>query len=383
MITLLVAAVTAPVPSAKWRKHDINARSPFEAAGAADFNGDGKIDIVSGDTWYEAPKWKRHKVRDVARLNPLYSEDFGDMPFDVNGDGKLDLVTCTYFGKMIGWVEHPGDLSKPWTLHEVDKPGPSEACALVDVNGDGKLDLLPNTVNQIVWYELPSWEKHVVSKEGAGHGVGIGDIDGDGRQDLIGPHGWFQQHEGGTWTFHKEFELGGASILILARDVDGDRLTDLIWGMAHRYGFFWMKQTRDNGVRGWAPKESIDDKLSEAHTTKWVDLDGKGEPALVTGKRIYAHEVEPGATDGPVIYALRFDRKKGVWNKEMIYQGEPAKNAPPTAKERDALEDFPPGTAGAGLHIEAVDIDKDGDMDLVCPGKSGLYLFENLRKRKR
>ena len=29
------------------------------------------------------------------------------------------------------------------------------------------------------------------------------------------------------------------------------------------------------------------------------------------------------------------------------------------------------------------DIDADGDLDLVCPGKSGLYLFENLRQQKR
>jgi len=27
-----------------------------------------------------------------------------------------------------------------------------------------------------------------------------------------------------------------------------------------------------------------------------------------------------------------------------------------------------------------VDIDADGDLDVVAPGKSGLYLFENLLK---
>ena len=28
--------------------------------------------------------------------------------------------------------------------------------------------------------------------------------------------------------------------------------------------------------------------------------------------------------------------------------------------------------------MTAVDLDRDGDLDLVCPGKSGLYWFENL-----
>ncbi|HEY2154373.1 MAG TPA: hypothetical protein VGH33_02000 [Isosphaeraceae bacterium] len=41
-----------------------------------------------------------------------------------------------------------------------------------------------------------------------------------------------------------------------------------------------------------------------------------------------------------------------------------------------------PGTAGTGLEIAVVDFDGDGDLDLVCPGKSGLYLFENLLKSK-
>ena len=66
----------------------------------------------------------------------------------------------------------------------------------------------------------------------------------------------------------------------------------------------------------------------------------------------------------------------------MIFQGEPAKNAPEKRDDRLALKDFPPGTAGTGLQMTAIDIDGDGDIDLVCPGKSGLYLFENLTKSK-
>ena len=67
------------------------------------------------------------------------------------------------------------------------------------------------------------------------------------------------------------------------------------------------------------------------------------------------------------------------WVKHVIFQGEPAKNAPAKGGDRLALRDFPPGTAGTGLQMTAIDIDRDGDLDLVCPGKSGLYLFENLR----
>ena len=35
-------------------------------------------------------------------------------------------------------------------------------------------------------------------------------------------------------------------------------------------------------------------------------------------------------------------------------------------------------TAGFGLMPEIGDIDGDGDLDILCPGKSGLYLFEQI-----
>ncbi len=77
----------------KFKKHVINASSDFEAACAADIRGDGKVDIVSGDTWYEAPNWTPHKFREIgvwgrSATESGYRADFADIPFDVNGDGK-------------------------------------------------------------------------------------------------------------------------------------------------------------------------------------------------------------------------------------------------------------------------------------------------------
>ena len=38
------------------------------------------------------------------------------------------------------------------------------------------------------------------------------------------------------------------------------------------------------------------------------------------------------------------------------------------------------GRMGGGMQIPVIDIDGDGDLDIVCPGKSGLFLVENLTK---
>ena len=271
----------------------------------------------------------------------------------------------------------------------MDQPGPSEAAQLVDLTGDGKPEILPNVVTTVAWYELekpgavPVWKTHDFGKEAAGHGVGSGDVNGDGRVDLLTPKGWFEapsEPRTGTWTWHPEWSLGTTGIEILARDVDGDGLADVVFGNGHDYGLFWLKQARSpSGDRTWT-KATIDPSIASVHALIWADLDGDGKAhELVTGKRVYAHEIEPGATDGSVIAWYGFDKARNAWTKHVVFQGEPAKDAPKEGPKRDAFRDFPAGTAGTGLQMTAIDLDGDGDVDLVCPGKSGLYWFENVK----
>jgi hypothetical protein len=217
-------------------------------------------------------------------------------------------------------------------------------------------------------------------------GVGSLDVNVDGRIDLLTPKGWFEAPPSparDSWTWHPEWQTGAAGIQMLARDVDGDGLSDVVYGMGHAYGLFWLRQAKEQGgARTWE-KQTIDNTVASVHTLVWADIDGDGEAReLVTGKRVYAHEVEPGATDGSLVAWYHFDHGSKSWVRHVIFRGEPASNAPKEAAKRLALQDFPPGTAGTGLQLTAIDIDRDGDLDLVCPGKSGLYLFENLTKSR-
>lgn len=376
-----------------WKKHDVNPKSAFEAAAALDVDGDGVLDIVCGDTWYKGPDFKTtHKVRDVSRVGTYYN-DFANLPIDVNGDGRTDYVTCSYFNKDVGWIENPGPTGGPWTYHLIDQPGHIEAAAFVDLNDDGIPEVLPNSVNVVVFYQLekagpnPVWKKHDLGSAGAGHGVGTGDVNRDGRTDILAPRGWYEAPadlRDGQWTFHPDWNLGATGIQIACRDVNGDGRTDLIWGMGHDYGLYWIPgEPGDDGRTTWnvARKKTIEDKIASVHVHFFTDLDGDGQAnELLAGKRVYAHEVEPGDVDASMIAYYTFDREAGDWTRHAIYQGQPA-NAPARKEDRDAQKDFPPGTAGTGLQIHVIDVDHDGDVDLVCPGKSGLYLFENLTRK--
>jgi hypothetical protein len=265
-----------------------------------------------------------------------------------------------------------------------------ETAYLLDLYDDGKPVFFPNVGNRVGFYELIAskpaveWKYRELSPAGAGHGMGHGDINGDGRIDLIVPKGWYEQpaRRDGEWQFHPEWDLGAASIEILGHDFDGDGDTDIAWGAGHNFGLFWSKQSVDaQGKRVWT-QESIDDSFSQVHVLHLTDFDGDGTKEFLTGKRIYAHASEPGATDAPCLHHYRFDRGASKWVKTVIYRGEPAPAAPANPEQRDAMVDFRRGSAGTGLQMVIRDLDQDGDEDIVAPGKSGLYWFENLRLNK-
>jgi len=351
-----------------WRLHVINAESRFEAGTIMDVNRDGRLDILCGGFWYEAPGWKRHFVREIQEAGG-YHYDFANLPMDVDGDGWTDTVGAAWHNKMVYWVRNPGPAGGAWPVYEVDVPGNMETAIAVDIDGDGRQDVLPNIMTAAAWYSFEPdkaapngvrWTKHALPKAVAGHGIGAGDVNGDGRCDVVGPKGWLEQEADGAWTWHAEFELGAASIPILVHDVDGDGDADVIWGMGHNYGIYWLEQGREaGGERTWV-RHTIDESWSQAHFPLLADLDGDGATDLVTGKRYHAHNGhDPGGNDPVCVYYYTFDRETKRWRRHVLHEG---------------------GQVGFGINTAAVDIDGDGDVDVLAPGKSGLYLLENLRR---
>ena len=351
---------------AGFKLHTINGESRFEAAGIVDVNNDGKLDIFSGGFWYEGPSWKKHFVRQVKSKGNYYY-DFANVPIDVDGDGWVDIISAAWHNKKVFWVRNPAATDRGFEVFDIDTPGNMETALGVDINGDGKDDILPCIMTSAAWYEYLAdssaengvkWIKHDLPRQAAGHGIGAGDINSDGRCDVVASNGWLEQTAKSGWTWHQEFSLGSASIPILVHDVDGDCDCDIVWGLGHNYGIFWLQQGKDeDGKRKWW-KHKIDDSWSQPHFMLFADLDNDGKNELITGKRVHAHNGnDPGGNEPPCVYYYSFDASSKKWKRRLLHEG---------------------GKVGFGINTQAKDIDGDGDIDIVAPGKSGLYLIENL-----
>ena len=360
---LFLAAYAASRPAdIAFLKHTLD-EGANEPCATADINGDGVPDLVSGENWFEGPRWTKHKFRSL-HYTQNYIEDFSDLPLDVNGDGRIDIVSCTWFAKKLWWNENPGKAGGEWKEHLIESGHNVEFAFLVDLDNDGvAAEVLPqfgSTTDPLTWYQARNGEfvKHVVSARSYGHGIGVGDVNHDGKNDILTPKGWL---EAPNWNFHPEFDLDQTGFLYVL-DVNGDGLPDIVTSMAHNYGVFWMEQKPDHT---WT-KHVIDDSWSQPHAMTMVDLNGDGRMDFVTGKRYMAHNgKDPGEREPLGIYWYEYFKNEAgeiEWAKHVL--------------------DYSTRT-GAGMQVVVSDLDRDGDLDIAVGGKSGLYLFENLTKAGR
>jgi hypothetical protein len=345
-----------------------------ESAAVADLNADGRLDIVSGENWFEAPDWKKHRLREINFQNG-YVDNFSDMILDVNNDGFPDVVGCAWFSKQLRWFENPrrfdGELANVlWKEHVIETGFNYELAMQVDVDGDGKArEILPNygSSNEVVWFEVVKGEfvRHSVGRvpnvRGL-HGTGAGDLSGDGKPDILTAHGWFEapaDPRAGTWTWRENAQPVKATRQcshIHAQDVNGDGKRDLVFGHGHGFGLFWL----ENKSGEW-PLHTIDDSWSQAHAVTLADLDRDGRLDIITGKRYLAHDIDPGAYEPLGLYWYRLNAN-ATYTKHVIDFG---------------------NKTGGGMQLPVVDVDGDGDLDIVAPGKSGLFLFEQVNFQRQ
>lgn len=380
LLVVLVSFCSISVAANQVRFRKIVVDKTFRSEGVAggDVNHDGRIDILAGDVWYEAPKWKMHELRPVGQYDGTkgYSNCFANFAQDINGDGWVDSIIIGMPSEPCWWYENPKNKSGHWKKRMVVDSACNETPLFLDLLGNGRpvLVFAVRPKGQMAWFSVPDdieglWDMHIIAAgpdapgtKKYSHGLGMGDVNGDGRNDVLIKEGWWEAPRDRTktnWEFHPA-NLGPDCADILVYDVDDDGDNDVITSSAHNYGIWWFEQ-RPGADGPQFEQHLISKKFSQSHAIRLVDMNGDGIKDLVTGKRHFAHMGrDPGGKDPAMLYWFELSRQpKG--KVEFIME---------------VIDD----RSGVGTQFEVVDINGDNMPDIVTSNKKGVHVFMQRRR---
>ena len=335
---------------------------------AADFDGDGRMDLVSASSNDNAVSWHKNMGKDGSgRIRFSIKKEITWSSLgsrivtvaDIDGDGLIDVVGASYYDSTVRWFKNLGygkDQNgnfgflgfQPNVISQAVNEG--QGVAVADLDNDGDVDIATassgdNTIavftniDRGVFCDI----KHVVDNNATGaRTVVAADLDGDGYLDLASASkddstvAWYLNKgskDPAVFEPKKIISQGSDSTgaySLVAADINKDGNMDLVVASnGNDRVTFWRSDGKGN-----FDKIVIYDKADFVLSVTAVDFDRDGDIDVASAS-FY---------DGRILWYENLDGKGTQWQNHTIYD---VKNA-------------------QGHYVSHGDMDGDGDQDLIA-----------------
>jgi hypothetical protein len=324
---------------------------------------------------------------------------------DLNNDGFLDLIAShvsweeKFVHPYVAWYKGPlmDDEAVIIDRSTVGRNSRIYRFVLHDVDGDGRKDLIGQGYqpfhNGNKWYRQPvdakeKWtEFHDYGLDlKNGHDLIVWDIEDDGREDLVLLDSWTgtiivkpvpdSKKASAKWPFYRIVDGDGLTHYMSLFDVNRDGLMDIVLGREEDggEGIKWYEHPgRDNVAQIWEKHFETEANFTKVHAR---DLDRDGDVDFVGCGEI-ANEQKGFWQSTPAFLGLAEERKSDTsstrdigWYERLSGGGFDFHEIDVEGNNNDVL----------GAHnCELVDIDADGDEDLLLGGVDVRDLRQRLR----
>lgn len=317
---LILDAAVGVGPAAAFASQQsfTTAPAPYFIA-SVDLNGDGKSDVVVGNTnsnaisvFINSTPPGSNSLTFAAPTTFTVSSPFMFACADVNGDGKPDLIVVNYSGKAVSVLLNttaPGAATPTFSTAQSFSVGSIPlAVGLADLNGDGKPDIVvvnggDNTISVLLNNTSPGGTTPLFASQqtfstGANpDSVAIADVNGDGTPDLIVANNTdnslsvlLNTTAPGSMTTSfgtsQTFATGMRPASVVASDVNGDGKPDLVVANYNDQSISVLINTTAPGASTptFASQQSFRTG-TDPNSVAIADVNGDGKPDIVVANQ--------------------------------------------------------------------------------------------------
>jgi hypothetical protein len=393
-----------------WVEHEITTQADDAwSVYAADIDADGDVDVLSASrednkiAWYEnvagdGSNWAVSIVASDARgASSVHAAD-------LDGDKDMDLLSASANDDRVVWYENTARDGTAWKTHTLsDGADYAVAVFAADLDGDGDRDVISASVdgNRIAWHENTTVHRNAsylesfdisISADNV-QAVHCADLDGDGDEDLVSASAddnkivWYANStgDGVAWEVAEITDDATGACSVYSADVDRDGDLDVVSASAADDTIAWHENVDGDGSR-WETF-IITDTADGARSVFAADLDGDGDADLMsassTDDRIVwyenrfghvdswvIHEITGAADEANSVFAADLDRDGDLDVLSASYSDDTIAWYENSAGDGTAWEIHTITTLANGIEsIHAVDVDADGDTDVLSASK--------------